>query len=166
MYRMLIVDDEKNERDCILYLLKNCGFELEIKEAEDGVEALQILKIWPAHILFTDVQMPRMDGLELIREALNLYPDIRPIIFSGYADFAYAKTAISLGVENYILKPVVPEEFTKTLSSLIGQLDEDQANMHMQENQKLFLLQYSLQLAIFGNFDKAKAEPFMLFAIW
>ena len=79
MYRILIVDDEKNERDCILYLLKNCGFELEIKEAEDGVEALQILKIWPAHILFTDVQMPRMDGLELIREALNLYPDIRPI---------------------------------------------------------------------------------------
>lgn len=55
MYRMLIVDDEKNERDCILYLLKNCGFELEIKEADDGVEALQILKIWPAHILFTDV---------------------------------------------------------------------------------------------------------------
>ena len=162
MYRMLIVDDEKNERDCILYLLKNCGFELEIKEAEDGVEALQILKIWPAHILFTDVQMPRMDGLELIREALNLYPDIRPIIFSGYADFAYAKTAISLGVENYILKPVVPDEFTKTLSSLIGQLDEDQANMHMQENQKLFLLQYSLQLAIFGNFDKTKAEPFIL----
>lgn len=162
MYRMLIVDDEKNERDCILYLLKNCGFELEIKEAEDGVEALQILKIWPAHILFTDVQMPRMDGLELIREALNLYPDIRPIIFSGYADFAYAKTAISLGVENYILKPVVPEEFTKTLSSLIGQLDEDQANMHMLENQKLFLLQYSLQLAIFGNFDKTKAEPFIL----
>ena len=50
MYRILIVDDEKNERDCILYLLKNCGFELEIKEAEDGVEALQILKIWPAHI--------------------------------------------------------------------------------------------------------------------
>ena len=158
MYRMLIVDDEKNERDCILYLLKNCGFELEIKEADDGVEALQILKIWPAHILFTDVQMPRMDGLELIREALNLYPDIRPIIFSGYADFAYAKTAISLGVENYILKPVVPEEFTKTLSSLIGQLDEDQANMHIQENQKLFLLQYSLQLAIFGNFDKTKAS--------
>ena len=55
--------------------------------------------------------MPRMDGLELIREALNLYPDIRPIIFSGYADFAYAKTAISLGVENYILKPVVPEVY-------------------------------------------------------
>ena len=44
MYRMLIVDDEKNERDCILYLLKNCGFELEIKEADDGVEALALFK--------------------------------------------------------------------------------------------------------------------------
>ena len=162
MYRMLIVDDEKNERDCILYLLKNCGFELEIKEADDGVEALQILKIWPAHILFTDVQMPRMDGLELIREALNLYPDIRPIIFSGYADFAYAKTAISLGVENYILKPVVPDELSKTLTSLIGQLDAEKESFDKQENQKLFLLQYSLQLAISGNFDSSKAEPFIL----
>ena len=106
MYRMLIVDDEKNERDCILYLLKNSGLPLEIREAEDGVAALALLKGWPAHILFTDVQMPRMGGLELIQKALALYPDIRPIIFSGYADFAYAKTAISLGVENYILKPV------------------------------------------------------------
>ncbi len=162
MYRMLIVDDEKNERDCILYLLKSSGFELEIREAEDGIEALKILKIWPAHILFTDVQMSRMDGLELIREALKQYPDIRPVIFSGYADFAYAKTAISLGVENYILKPVVPEEFTKTLSSLIGQLDEEQVSLHQLENQKLFLLQYSLQLAISGNFDAAKAEPVVL----
>lgn len=52
MYRILIVDDEKNERDCILYLLKNCGFELEIKEAEDGVEALQILKIWSPYFIY------------------------------------------------------------------------------------------------------------------
>lgn len=87
MYRILIVDDEKNERDCILYLLKNCGFELEIKEAEDGVEALADSKDLAKPYLFTDVQMPRMDGLELIREALNLYPDIRPIIFSGYGRF-------------------------------------------------------------------------------
>ena len=54
MYRMLIVDDEKNERDCILYLLKNSGLPLEIREAEDGVAALALLKGWPAHILFTD----------------------------------------------------------------------------------------------------------------
>lgn len=130
MYRILIVDDEKNERECILYLLKNHRFPLEIREAEDGVEALKILKNWTAHILFTDVQMPRMDGLELIRAALKQYPDIRLVIFSGYADFAYAKTAISLGVENYILKPVVPEEFAKTISSLIGQLDAEQVSLH------------------------------------
>ena len=50
MYRMLIVDDEKNERDCILYLLKNSDLPLEIREAEDGVTALALLKGWPAHI--------------------------------------------------------------------------------------------------------------------
>lgn len=162
MYRMLIVDDEKNERECILYLLRNSAFDLEIREAEDGVAALDILRCWPAQILFTDVQMPRMDGLGLIREALLLYPDIRPVIFSGHADFAYAKTAISLGVENYILKPVVPDEFTKTISSVIGQLDEEQVLLHQTENRQTFLLQYSLQLAISGNFDETKAEPFIL----
>ena len=103
-----------------------------------------------------------MGGLELIQKALALYPDIRPIIFSGYADFAYAKTAISLGVENYILKPVVPDELSKTLTTLISQLDADRESFDKQENQKLFLLQYSLQLAISGNFDSSKAEPFIL----
>ena len=48
----------------ILYLLKNSGLPLEIREAEDGVAALALLKGWPAHILFTDVQMPRMGGLD------------------------------------------------------------------------------------------------------
>ena len=56
MYRMLIVDDEKNERDCILYLLKNSGLPLEIREAEDGVAALALLK---AGLLIFYLQMSK-----------------------------------------------------------------------------------------------------------
>ena len=96
MYRILIVDDEKNERDCILYLLKNCGFELEIKEAEDGVEALQILKIWPAHILFTDVQMPRMDGLELIRGRTRMRRRVLSWSFPQKPTIWYRNTSSSI----------------------------------------------------------------------
>ena len=83
MYRMLIVDDEKNERDCILYLLKNSGLPLEIREAEDGVAALALLKGWPAHILFTDVQMPRMGGLELIQKALAYIQIFVPLFLAA-----------------------------------------------------------------------------------
>lgn len=162
MYHILIVDDEKNERECILYLLRDSGLPLEIREAEDGIAALEQLADWPVHILFTDVQMPRMDGLSLIRSALDLYPNIKPIIFSGYADFEYAKTAISLGVENYILKPVVPDELKSTLSSLICQLDEEQSISLQKENQQIFLLQYALQLAISGNFDEIQADSYIL----
>ena len=125
MYRILITDDEKTERDCIRFLIQQTQLPLEIQEAEDGLSALHILKDWPADILFTDVQMPVMDGLELIHTALSLLPNLKPVIFSGYADFEYARTAIKLGVENYILKPVVPDELFKTLTSLIQQLDQE-----------------------------------------
>ena len=63
MYRMLIVDDEENERDCILYLLKNSGLPLEIREAEDGVAALALLKGWPAHILLQMSKCQEWTGL-------------------------------------------------------------------------------------------------------
>ena len=58
MYKMLIVDDERTERECIRYLITSAGLPLELREAADAACALQILKEWQAHILFTDVQMP------------------------------------------------------------------------------------------------------------
>ena len=119
MYRMLIVDDEKNERDCILYLLKNCGFELEIKEAEDGVEALQILKIWPAHILFTDVQMPRMDGFELIKELRECDYKVPILIITAKSDIQDKKQGFLLGADDYMVKPIDIEELILRVQVLL-----------------------------------------------
>ena len=112
-----------------------------------------------ADILFTDVQMPLMDGLELIREAEKLFPDMKILIFSSYADFEYARTALTLGVVNYILKPVIPEELKKSLEGLIGQLDEEAASRKLKDRQKSFMLQYALQLSISGNLDGSRVEP-------
>ena len=87
MYRMLVVDDEKTERECVRFLIEQSGLPLEVSEAGDGWEALMRLKETDgADILFTDVQMPLMDGLELIREAEKLFPDMKILIFSSYAD--------------------------------------------------------------------------------
>lgn len=113
MYKMLIVDDEKIERDCIRYLIDASSLDLDVREASDAEQALQILKDWPADILFTDVQMPSGTGLELAREARCILPNIKTIIFSGHAEFEYAKEAVALGAENYILKPVVPRELAE-----------------------------------------------------
>lgn len=162
MYRILIVDDEKTERECIRFLIQESGIPLETMDASAGNDALHILKEWPVDILFTDVQMPLMDGLELIGKAQGLRPDLKIIIFSGYADFEYARSAIRLGVENYILKPVVPEELERILQQLIRQLDEEQDSRRLLDKQHSFLLQYSLQLSISGNFDAQKADPYIL----
>lgn len=160
MYRMLVVDDEKTERECVRFLIEQSGLPLEVSEAGDGREALMQLKETDgADILFTDVQMPLMDGLELIREAEKLFPDMKILIFSSYADFEYARTALTLGVVNYILKPVIPEELKKSLEGLIGQLDEEAASRKLKDRQKSFMLQYALQLSISGNLDGSRVEP-------
>ncbi len=162
MYRILIVDDEKTERECIRFLIEEAGIPLEIMDACDGSDALHILKDWQIDILFTDVQMPLMDGLALIRHAQKIHPDLKIIIFSGYADFEYARTAITLGVENYILKPVVPQELEKNLIHLIQELDEEQDSRRQLDKQLSVLLQYSLQLSISGGFDPKKADAYVL----
>lgn len=160
MYRILIVDDEKFERDCIRFLVEASGFPLEITEADDGAGALEILQTYPVDILFTDVQMPVMDGLELIRRSKSLNPELKLIIFSSYADFEYARTALTLGVENYLLKPVVTEELASMLAALIKQLDEEHNSRLLKDRQRTFLLQYTLQLAISDNpaYEKADAD--------
>ena len=163
MYRMLVVDDEKTERECVRFLIEQSGLPLEVSEAGDGREALMQLKETDgADILFTDVQMPLMDGLELIREAEKLFPDMKILIFSSYADFEYARTALTLGVVNYILKPLIPEELEKSLEGLIGQLDEEAASRKLKDRQQSFMLQYALQLSISGNLDGSRVEPAVL----
>lgn len=155
MYRVLIVDDEKVERECVSFLAQGFSLPLEIREAADGADALEILKEWPADILCTDVQMPVMDGLALARRARELLPELAIIIFSGFAEFEYARTALMLGAVNYILKPIVPEELLKSLTDIIRQLEHDRDSKEQKEHQETLLLQYALQQAINGNAAEA-----------
>lgn len=150
MFRLLIADDEKNERDCLKYLLENTNLSLEIREAQNGAEALEILDNWKADILLTDIQMPVMGGLELIDRVSQKSPDIRIIIFSNYAEFEYAKAALHFGVENYILKPVIPSELESTLRSVTEQLEEERS---VTERLQTSMLQSAVQFSIYGTLN-------------
>ena len=125
MYRVLIADDDDVEREVIRYLLSD--FSLEISEAANGKSALTLMSEQKFDILITDIRMPYVDGIMLSKEVRALYPDIRIIFFSGYDDFSYAKAALKLNVDDYILKPVVPEEFHKTIANVLEriQINED-----------------------------------------
>ena len=144
MYNILVVDDEKIERNGILFLIKKMGFDLNVSQASNGLEALELMKNQHFDILITDVKMPFMDGIELITNAITFCNDMKVIIFSGYNEFEYAKLAVKLGVSDYILKPVNPEEFEITLNKVIHEIDElqleNEIKIESSENTKEYLL--------------------------
>lgn len=111
MIKILIVDDEKIERDGLKYLLSDENNISEICEASNGKQALQILHDKDIDLLLTDIKMPHMDGLELVRRAKEENRLLQVIIFSGYNEFSFAQEAIRYGVKDYVLKPVDPENF-------------------------------------------------------
>lgn len=129
MYEILIVDDETVEREVIRFLLNKYGFPFAVTEAANGQVAMELLEKRRFHVLFTDIKMPFVGGLELARWAREHYPDLRIVFFSGFDDFEYARQAFSLRIINYILKPVNPEEFRKTMADVLEQLrsEEDSA---------------------------------------
>lgn len=141
MNRLLIADDEQDERAGIRFLLNRCGFEFEIEEAVDGKEALEKLKEKPADILLTDVKMPFMNGIELATEARTLLPGIQIIFFSGYDDFEYVRRALSLQAVDYILKPVNPAEFEKVIALVVDRIrQEEEADSHFRRFHQTYVL--------------------------
>ena len=158
MYKLLIVDDERIERNGIKYLLEEEKRELEIYEAGNGRDALEFLKNNKVDILLTDVKMPVIDGIELIRQAAPLYRNMKIIIFSGYSEFEYAKFAMKMGVEDYVLKPVDPEEFSATMTKVIGELDEISLKQEYEQESREYIGKHFMYQLIYGNLSKEELE--------
>lgn len=133
MLKILIADDEMEERDGIEFLIQEYQYPLEVAKAENGRLALTYLEKNPVDILFTDVRMPFIDGLKLSAEALKLYPNLKIILFSGFSEFEYARTAISLGVSEYLLKPVNLDDFQSVMTKVINGIMDKQAEEHSKE---------------------------------
>lgn len=126
MYRFLIVDDEAIEREGVQFLLNKFGYSFEVFTRNNGRTALEFLKETPVDILCTDIKMPFMDGLELCEAAKRLYPNLCCVLLTAYSDFEYAKRAIHVGADDYLLKPVIAREFKELIDKLIAKLDERQ----------------------------------------
>lgn len=150
MYKILVVDDEKIERNGIRFLLKQMNLELEIFEAENGKKAVEFLQKESVDILLTDIKMPFMDGMELIAAVHDKYPDMMIIIFSGFSDFEYAKSAMKYDVKDYILKPVEPAEFKNTLNKVMGALKEKQEQKLFKDISQTFMEEHLLYSLVNG----------------
>lgn len=123
MYQVLVVDDEKEIREG---LAAWDWMQLPLKVAGScahGLEALRFLSNTPVDILLTDIRMPFMDGIELMDAVSRQYPFVHTVVLSGYSEFEYARRAMQLGAEDYLLKPVNQQDMLATMGRLIGRMD-------------------------------------------
>lgn len=103
--RILVVDDEEEVRDVIQKALSKSG-EYRVDTASSGSQALDLLQKSTYHLMFVDIKMPGMDGLELIKKAKDLHKDIKTVIITGYPSKENAIEALNLGVTSYLEKPL------------------------------------------------------------
>lgn len=129
MLSVLIADDEFIEREGISLLLGQSPYEFRIYMAGNGEEAMRCLEENDIDILFTDIKMPFMDGLELLIQANRKFRGLKIVIFSAFADFNYAKTALENKVLHYFLKPVDPDEFQEVLAEVVEAAMEEESKL-------------------------------------
>lgn len=154
MHEIMLVDDEKGIRNSIKAKIdwEAAGFRI-VSEASSGNEALQLLEQGPLpQLVISDIRMPQMDGIEFIRICKKKYPLLKMVVLSGYSDFDYLKSAIQLGVKDYLLKPVARAELYELLGKLVEEIEQEQKNLQasqqdlLRKNEQLRLLQENFLL--------------------
>lgn len=136
--KILIVEDDTMLRNWLSMLLSSLSdYQLQIYEASDGLEALEVCQKMPVELVITDIKMPRMDGLHLIQKLKESDPEIRTAVLSSYDDFSFVKVALQYGALDYILKA---EMTVKDLSQLLDKVQND------------FQVEHSLAKGIFPDF--------------
>lgn len=125
-YKVLLVDDEEEVMDVIEHKIdwEQCGFTV-IGRAQNGLKALEIAEKMQPDVVITDIKMPYMDGMELSRRLKKENPGIRIMILTGFDEFEYAKEAVHLEIEEYVLKPVNAEELSNCMIRVKESLDRE-----------------------------------------
>lgn len=141
LYKVLLVDDESEVIDVIMKRInwEELGFHV-MGSAGNGVKALELVEKEQPDVVFTDIKMPYMDGLELSRRLKKEYPMIRILLFTGFDEFAYAREALHLEIREYLLKPLNASELTEALCRLKESLDQEREDkLNVQKLQDYYM---------------------------
>jgi len=128
---ILIVDDESLVRRSLSELLTLQGY--TVSSVSSGKEALDSLKNYTADIVITDIKMPELDGMQLLKKIKTLYPDIPVILITGYGSIEDAVEAMKEGAYDYITKPIVDSEIKIVIERLIKQRQLQEENVRLKE---------------------------------
>lgn len=141
MYKVVIVDDEPLFRKNLIAKINWEDFRLQVAgEAENGAEALQVIREVAPDIVFTDIKMPVLDGLAMLRQANETEArtrEIKFILLSSYSDFEFSRRAIQCGAFDYLLKPVKEEEIAGVLLRAVDALNAARQNDDLLRNIEL-----------------------------
>lgn len=134
MLKVFLVEDESIVREGLRDNIpwQQYGYQF-VGEAGDGEMALPLIQKTRPDVLLTDIKMPFMDGLSLSRIVHQEFPDMKIIIISGYDDFEYARQAIAVGVEQYLLKPITRDSLRKVLAELRTKIETEREQKNYQE---------------------------------
>ncbi len=118
---VMIVEDDASTRRLYRFLLGNSGY--TVVEAEDGEFALERFAVQPCDVVITDMNMPRMGGIELVRKLRELYPDVYIIMVTAFGTPDVEKQALRAGVNEYLTKPFDFEELEHRVQSFFEKRD-------------------------------------------
>lgn len=140
MYTVYLADDEQLIREGLAQTIpwESLGLQL-IGTAQDGRQALKEIREKKPDIILTDIRMPYLDGLDLIRKIRESVPDCQVVIITGHGEFAYAKAAIQLGVADFILKPIDITALCRTLNHIKKELDSSSHKKNEVEKMRIQL---------------------------
>lgn len=146
-YTVLIADDEFWIRDSLKKMLDECKFDLYVPvPARDGLEAVKRIELEKPDIVLTDIDMPGINGIELIQMLKDSAPEIEIIVISGYQDFEYVRDALVLGAIDYLLKPIHLSALESVLEkAVMNIMHRDEENLKKNIRQK-DMLRYSSYL--------------------
>ena len=140
-YTVLLVDDEEAVIEVIMKKIdwEGLGFSV-IGSANNGVKAFEMVEEYQPDVVMTDIKMPYMDGMELANRIKTEYPATKILLFTGFDEFEYAKEAVHLEVEEYILKPVNAAELTNVFTQMKIKLDQEISEKRSAESLKKYYL--------------------------
>jgi two-component system, response regulator YesN len=137
VYKLLIVDDEHIEREALKYIVSRECQQVEVVDtAINGQEAITKVKQHLPDILFLDIKMPGISGLDAAKEIKDIHPGCQIIFISAFDYFNYAKKAIEVGAIDFILKPVSNEQLKDTINRAITILDKNANHIEQQSSQQ------------------------------
>lgn len=130
MYRILLCDDEGIVREGLKFMIhKSFGEKCMVEEAKSGRMAIEKAEEFRPDIIFMDIQMPGINGLESIREIQKIHKNIKFIVLTAYDKFNYAKDAIDLGVMEYLTKPISQDKAAVIIAKAMKEIDERRAKV-------------------------------------